>query len=175
MNLFEVLNDAFKPFLDGEKKPLTVLEVSNLWFYLAATENTMRNEEIAYNVTQDKELKKKLKDAKEHVHQPIAKSIRELLIKEEVPLPQTTAEKPVGDYVNIPEGAKLTDEEIANLMSYNLLLGINYASKGITEAVRADVGLLFSKFLMKKITFSLTIKDLLKKRGWMRVPPYYKP
>lgn len=33
-----------------------------------------------------------------------------------------------------PSYLYLNDEEIANLMSFNLLLGITYATRGLTEA-----------------------------------------
>lgn len=62
MKLFELIQDVFQPFMDGEKRPLNVMEVSNLWFFLLGTETTMRNEEIGYNLAQDPELKQILKD-----------------------------------------------------------------------------------------------------------------
>ncbi|WP_378954739.1 hypothetical protein [Pelosinus sp. sgz500959] len=37
----------------------------------------MRNEEIAYNLAQDKDLTEKLKDVKLSIHQPIAKEIHD--------------------------------------------------------------------------------------------------
>ena len=116
MNLFEIIHDAFEPFMDDEKKPLNVMEVTNLWFFLLGTETTMRNEEIGYNLAQDEELKLILKDVKENLHIPIKKEIAEFLKKKGVPLPQSTPEKPTFEYQKIPEGAKLNDEEIANLM-----------------------------------------------------------
>lgn len=174
MNPFEVLYDSFKPFLDGEKRPLNVLEVGNLWMYLAGVENTMRNEEIAYNTAQDKELKQKLKDARENVHQPIVQDIKKLFQNEGVPLPNSTPEKPVGEYKNIPEGVKLTDSEIANLVSFNLLLGLTYGMRGLSESVRADVGLLYAKIIARKMPFAITFKDLMVKRGWIQVPPDFK-
>jgi hypothetical protein len=175
MNILEVMHDTFEPFLDGEKKPLNIMEVTNLWFFLAISDTTMRNEEIAYNLAQDQELKQKLWDAKVSVHQPIAKEIQEFLIAEKVSLPKGTPTKPTGDFQFIPEGAKLNDEEIANLMSFNLLLGINYASRGLTEAIRADVGLIFFKVITRKTIFGATLKKLMDKRGWLRFPPDYKP
>ncbi|USK72294.1 DUF3231 family protein [Peribacillus asahii] len=174
MKLFEVIHDAFEPFIDGEKKPLNVMEVTNLWFFLLGTETTMRNEEIGYNLAQDVELKQILKDVKESIHIPIRNEISEFLKKEGVPLPPTTPEKPIGDYRDIPEGAKLNDEEITNLMSYNLAQGITYASRGLTESIRADVGLIFSKIIMKKMIASLTVKQYLERHEWLRIPPYYK-
>lgn len=173
MNIFEVIHDAFEPFLDGEKRPLNIMEATNLWYFLAISETTMRNEEIAYNLAQDQELKDKLWDAKVSVHQPIAKEIRDFLLAEKVPLPKGTPPKPVGDY-QLPEGAKLNDEEIANLMSFNLVLGIDYSSRGLTEAIRADVGLIFFKVIVRKTIFGASLKKLMDKRGWLHAPPVYK-
>ncbi|WHZ03834.1 DUF3231 family protein [Neobacillus sp. YX16] len=107
MKVFELIQDIFQPFMDGEKRPLNVMEVSNLWFFLLGTGTTMRNEEIGINLAQDPELKQILKDIRETVHIPIRDELKEFLMKEGVPFPQSTPEKPVGDYRNIPEGAKL--------------------------------------------------------------------
>jgi len=174
MNLFEIAVDIFKPYVDGEKKPLNVLEVANLWLFLAISNNTLRNEEIAYNLAQDSELKKKLEIAKVDIHKPIAEEISKLLRDEGIPVPEDTPVKPSGDFHNIPYGAKLNDEEIANMMSFNLLLGVTYATRGLTESIRADVGLIFFKIIMKKTAFGLTVKQLMEKNNWLRSPPHYK-
>lgn len=173
MNLLEVAFDAFKPFLDGEKKPLNVLEVANLWFYLAICNNTLRNEEIAYNATQDTDLKKVLQDARD-IHKAAAEDINELLKREGISLPHDTPEKPYLVVQNIPEGVKLTDEELANLMSFNLLLGIDYATRGVNESIRPDVGFAFFKVIIKKTALGLVLKDLMQKKNWLRTPPPYK-
>jgi len=174
MNPFDVIHDAFQPFMDGEKRPLNVMEVSNLWFFLLGTETSLRSEEIHYNLSEDPELKQLLKDIRETVHIPIRDEIKEFLIKEGIPLPQKTSEKPIGDFPNIPEGAKLNDEERANLMSYNLASGVTFAARGLSESIRADVGLIFSKIILKKTMAGLTVKDYLDRHKWLRVPPYYK-
>jgi hypothetical protein len=161
MKLFDLIHDVFEPFMDGEKKPLNVMEVSNLWFFLLGTVTTMRNEEIGYNIAQDPELRQILKDIRDTVHIPIREELIEFLMKEGISLPQSTPEKPVGDFRDIPEGAKLNDEELANLMSYNLAMGVNYAAKGMTESIRADVGLLFSKIMLRKTAAGLTVKQYL--------------
>jgi hypothetical protein len=175
MNLLEILNDAIKPLIDGEKLPLNVGEVMNLWFYLTATEQTLRGEQVSYNIVQDPNLKQKLKDVIDTIHGPILKDLYEFLKKEGVPLPQSTPEKSIGDFRNIPEGAKLSDEEVANLLQFNLVLGINYACRGLTEAVRPDVAAMFAKFQMMKVAYSITLKDLVVKRGWLKQPPYFQP
>jgi hypothetical protein len=58
MNPFEVIFDAFKPFLDNEKPPVNVVEAGNLWAYFAGGMSTLRNEQLAYNILEDEELKK---------------------------------------------------------------------------------------------------------------------
>ncbi len=174
MNYFEVFKDAFVPFIDGKKKPLNVGEVMNLWFYLIGTNQTLRIDQIAFNTTQDMELKTKLEEVINEVHKPMIKDLNEFFKQEGIPLPDTTPEKPlVHDLKEIPEEIRMTDEEIANLLVYNLFIGINAAVRGLTEAVRADVGMMFAKYQMMKITYAITLKDLMKKRGWLHVPPYY--
>ncbi|WP_419873677.1 DUF3231 family protein [Candidatus Pristimantibacillus sp. PTI5] len=174
MNLLEILKDAIKPFVDGKKPPLHVGEVMNLWFYLAASEQTMRGEQISFNIVQDAELKENLKEIINNVHAPIIKEITEFLRVEGVSLPSTTPEKPIGDFRDIPEGAKLNDEEVSNLMQFNMVLGINYACRGLTESVRPDVAAMFAKFQIMKVTYSLPLKDLAMKKGWFKQPPYYQ-
>ncbi|GFZ81523.1 hypothetical protein GCM10008018_29110 [Paenibacillus marchantiophytorum] len=174
MNILEVLNDAIKPFLDGEKPPLNVGEVMNLWFYLTATEQTMRGEQTSFNIALDPELKEKLQQVINDVHRPIFEELIAFLNAEGVPFTEPSRDKPVGDFRSIPEGSRLSDEEIASLLSFNLVLGMNYACRGLTEAVRPDVAAMFAKFQMKKLTFAITFKDLLIRRGWLKTPPYFK-
>ncbi|MDD9270914.1 DUF3231 family protein [Paenibacillus sp. GCM10023248] len=175
MNVMEVLNDAIKPFLDGEKPPLNVGEVMNLWFYLTATEQTMRGEQVSFNIVHDEELRDKLEEVINDVHRPIFEELTAFLKAEGIPLPQVSPDKPVGDFRGIPEGSRLSDDEVANLLSFNIVLGINYACRGLTESVRPDVAAMFARFQIKKLTFSIVLKDLMVKRGWLKAPPYYKP
>lgn len=173
MNFFEVMKDAFGPFMDGEKKPLHVGEVMNLWFYLHGTEQTLRYDQHAYNLAQDPDLREKIADIIENIHRPMINELTQFFKDEGIPLPDMGAEKLVGDYKGLPEGAGMNDEEIANLIAYNLVVGITSAARGITESVRSDVGYLFTKYQMMKITFSLTYKSLMQEKGWLRVPPVY--
>lgn len=174
MNIMEVLNDAVKPFLDGEKPPLNVGEVMNLWFYLTATEQTMRGEQVSFNIVEDEELRDKLEDVINNVHRPIFTELTAFLQAEGVPLVEMTPDKPIGDFRHIPDGSKLSDAEVASLLSFNIVLGINYACRGMTESVRPDVAAMFARFQIKKLTFSIVLKDLLVKKGWLKVPPTYK-
>lgn len=173
MKIFETLKDTFAPLMDGEKAPLHVGEVMHLWSFLDNTELIIRLDQIAYNTTEDPELKVKLDELINQVNKPIAEEIKEFLIKESIPLPKSTPEKPLSANHQIHAGVKLTDEEIANLVAYNLVESIRAAVLSITDSTRVDVALMFAKFQIKKMNFSITFKPLMEKRGWLNEPAYY--
>ncbi|PLR83843.1 DUF3231 family protein [Bacillus sp. V33-4] len=173
MNFFQLTKDAFEQFTDKEMKPLHVGEVMNLWFYLIGTKQTLRGDEISRNICQDEDLKKKLDEAINDVHRPMVKELEEFFLKEGVPLPDTTPEKNVGDYRSIPDGAKMNDEEIANFLAYNLVVGITSAVRGMTEAVRVDVAYMFLKYQMMKVAYSVSFKKMMEDKGWLKTPPFY--
>lgn len=68
---------------------------------------------------------------------------------------------------------KMTDEEITNLLLFNLRIGIHSAARGLTESVRSDVGMMFAKYQFMKMSFSIRLKDIMKRRGWLHTPPSY--
>lgn len=171
MNLFEVLKDSFAPFVDGEKPPLHVGEAFHIWSYLAGSEETMRCESVFENVVADPELREKLKELRLEVHGPIIKDLKELLIKEGVGLPPESESIPeLGKYV-VPFGARPTDSQVANLIVFNLNQGLEHATRFLTSSLRADVGYLFVKIFMRKVTFAATFKPLMIKNGWLKTPP----
>ncbi|MGG1679267.1 DUF3231 family protein [Neobacillus sp. NRS-1170] len=172
MNYFEILYDTFKPFLDGEKKPLNTLEVGNIWLYAGMGQNTLRLEEVWVNTIQDNELKEKVNNVF-LVHKEIVNELNEFLLKESVSLPKPSAPKPIDDYHAIPEGAKSTDQEIANLLSYNLLVAMTHGMRILTESIRADIGFMLSKFLLKHLSVAIPLKQLMVERNWIQeAPPY---
>ena len=176
MNILETLADTFESFHEGgEKPPLHIGEAMNLWFYLSATEQTLRGEQVSRNTVRDADLKAKLEDVIRNVHTPIRDELRAFLQAEGVALPQITPEKAAGEFRDIPEDAKLNDEEVANLVSFNIVLGVTYACRGMTEAVRPDVAEMFARFQMKKMAFAVRLRQMLLKKGLLLVPPYIRP
>lgn len=74
----------------------------NLWFYLTGTEQTLRADQISYNIVQDEDLRDKLEDIINNVHKPMVLELTDFLRMEGVPLPDSTPQKkPVGDYRSI--------------------------------------------------------------------------
>ncbi|CAM3905678.1 DUF3231 family protein [Marinicrinis lubricantis] len=174
MNFVEIVKSVFQPYLDDEKPPLHVGEAYHLWYYKNGIEQTLRNAEVGYNTVEDTELKDKIKDLIDNVLTPMRKEVEEFLKDEHVPLPIVSPEKAVSEYSNTPKDAKLSDEEIANQLSWAILMGIQIGVRGLTESVRADVGALFAKYQMLQMVWGLTMKQLMVKRGWLRVPPNFQ-
>ncbi|HJV31815.1 MAG TPA: DUF3231 family protein [Bacillales bacterium] len=162
----------FQTYKETNDSSLHVGEVMNLWTFLTATENFLNSEEVTLNKVKDKDLVKKMNELNENLHKPIIKDIKELLLKEGVLLPQEPVEKPQIK-LEVPPGGKLTDEEVANFVVFNLVWAIKFCARGLTEAVRADVGSLFTKAIVQKAAFSLIMKELMTSKGWLKVPPPY--
>jgi hypothetical protein len=175
MYMLDVIKSAFAPYMDGEKPPLHIGEAFNLWYYLGGVAQSKRSAEVGYNTALDEDLKAVLHELIHQVHNPIIEELTQFLRNESVSLPNTTPEKPTtGNFKDIPEGAKFTDSEIANAINWNESMGIQIAVRGIIESTRADVGAMFAKYQMMKLTWALTMRQLLQKRGWLVIPPYIR-
>jgi hypothetical protein len=173
MNPVELLADIFKSYSKVDNSPLHVGEVMNLWTMLAATENFVNSEQISLNYVQDNELAAKLKDLIENYHKPVIKEIKEILLREDAEVPREPVEKPKIK-LDLPLGGRMTDEEVANFVVFNLVWAITFCARGLTESVRADIGTFFVKLIVQKSTFSVTLKQLMVDKGWLKKPPVYR-
>ncbi|WP_226375396.1 DUF3231 family protein [Effusibacillus dendaii] len=105
--------------------------------------------------------------------------MNEFLKHEGVPLPRNTPDKSVsGDRLVINDSSRLTDEEIANTIMFNELMGIQIAVRGVTESTRSDVGAVFLKYFLflkcflMKVSWMQTLQHLMKQRGYLKIPPH---
>jgi hypothetical protein len=46
-------------------------------------------------------------------------------------------------------------------------------STNFTQSIRNDIGLMFARFHTEKMVLGLDIKTTMRKRGWIKIPPYY--
>jgi hypothetical protein len=174
VNILELVKDVLKSYSQVDNTPLHVGEVMNLWTMLTATENFLNCEQVTLNKVQDTELKAKMNDLINNYHKPVIEQIKQILLNEGVELPQEPVEKPQIESMDIPPGTKMTDEELANLVVFNLVWAIKFCSRGLVEAIRADVGNLFVQLIIQKSAFAATLKDLMAQKGWLKMPPSYK-
>ncbi|MED4268657.1 DUF3231 family protein, partial [Priestia megaterium] len=74
---------------------------------------------------------------------------------------------------DVPLGVKLTDDELANSLNIKMVILITYCANAIIQSTRNDVTLIWIEYLQEYMTFGATLKELVKRRGWLKVPPYY--
>ena len=171
----EAIAAILKNFTDEEPKlPLHVGEVMDLWTAFTAFKESHTLYQVALNSTIDRDLKAMLEDALASSLSD-TKRIEEFLVKEGVPLPLVNPNKPVSDPSAVPEGVKLTEDEIANLIAAKVATSITFCAQAMSKTVRTDVGLLFFSIQVHLMKYAAPLKNLMKSRGWLRVPPKYSP
>lgn len=175
VNVWETVIDAMKSMIvQDDEQPLHVGEVMACWIYLAGLELAKVSVHAAINTTDDNELKSILEeDMKLGTSQ--RKRLRDFMIKEGITLPPAPEDMPISNPNSIPLGVKLTDDVIANDLSLKITSLIMQAAANTTESIRTDVGLLFVQFQAEKLAFATRLKHLMRKRGWIKVPPFYVP
>ncbi|WP_417897691.1 DUF3231 family protein [Bacillus haimaensis] len=171
----ESLAAIFKNFVDKEPKPLLhVGEVMDLWTAFTAFHEAQTLYQVALNTTTDPELRHVLMNAFEGSKSD-TKLVEKFLLKEGVPLPLVNPTKPISDPISVPEGVKLNDDEIANLIAVKVAASITFCAQAMSKTVRTDVGLIFFEMQIELMKFAAPLKNLMKERGWLRVPPRYNP
>nr|WP_255639799.1 DUF3231 family protein [Aquibacillus saliphilus] len=159
---------------DEPKTPLHIIEVGDCWKYVTMVEEFIRYEEIGLNTSTDDEIKEMLTDAIK-VCESQVKRLSQFMREEGISLPDVTSSKPNSDSKEVPLGVKLTDNEISNGIAFKLVVCMQACAKGQGDSLRNDMGLLWLNFYSEWVTFGTTLKTLMKKRGWIKVPPYYYP
>ncbi|WP_346235708.1 DUF3231 family protein [Lysinibacillus telephonicus] len=172
---FEALLKVYHSLFDDEPKPaLHVGEVMSCWTYLTVLEESVALEQLAINTTVDKELN-------DFLHKTMggassqATRLKDFLQQEGIPLPPASEPKPVSDPTAIPLGAKMTDSEIANLVSVKIASSISICATSAAQSVRNDVGIMFFEFQTEVMKYGAILKSMMKKRGWLKIPPFYYP
>jgi len=175
VNIIETIMDAMKSLtVQDEDQPLHVGEVMACWIYLAGLELAKVSVQAGINTTTDDELKAILEeDMKLGTSQ--RERLHDFMIKEGITIPPAPEEMPKSDPNSIPLGVKLTDDVIANELSLKIISLIMRAAGAASESIRTDVGLMFIQFQAEKYAFATRLKHLMRKRGWIKVPPFYVP
>jgi hypothetical protein len=174
-NLFESIKVFLFPHDNYDKKyPLHVGEVTNLWILLTMLEEGLTLYQTSLNTTMDDELIRTLQNGEENTKIAIQK-LTEFMKNEGIPLTQPPQERPKSDPNSIPIGAKYTDEEIANLVSVKLAAEITLIGQALAMSVRSDASAMLLETLYEMLKYGSVLKNMMQKRGWLKVPPYYYP
>ncbi|BFT69428.1 DUF3231 family protein [Paenibacillus sp. P36] len=172
---WDAIKSVLGSLLDEEPvPPLHVGEVMTLWTLLTIYEEGQVIYKIALNTTTDAELRHAVENAVHESLQDI-EMVRDFLIKEGVPLPSVSAEKPDSESNQIPLGVKFTDDEIANLIIGKITACIALCGQGVSQGLRTDVTIILLRSMSRLLQFSAPYRSLMRKRGWIKPPPYYYP
>ncbi|RFU66389.1 DUF3231 family protein [Peribacillus saganii] len=174
-NIFEALINTIKTAMDEDTQTrLHTGEVTLCWLYYTSMSEALGYEEDALNMSTDGEVLEMLNDAIKTCGSQV-KRLEQFLMREGVPLPAMPARKPKSDPEEAPLGVKLTENEIANGVSAKVAYMNIQCATVQSQSIRNDVALMFMEFQAELLTFGATLKPLMKKRGWLRIPPYYYP
>lgn len=174
-NLLEAIKDYLQLSLDNEKKnPLHVGEVLSCWLYLTIMDEASVYIQVALNTTTDDEVISCLKESLQQCDTQ-GQRFKDFMKMEGIPLPPTSEQRPFSDPNGVPLGTKLTDDEIMNGLSIKTVSAIVHCATAAAQSIRNDVASLFTHCMLEKMKFGTSLKELMVKRGWIKVPPYYYP
>ncbi|WP_059103241.1 DUF3231 family protein [Shouchella shacheensis] len=174
-NVFEVLRDYVKTTMDNEpKNPPHIGEAYGCWLYFSTLAEELPILETALNTTMDDELIQLTEEAKK-LGESQLKRVETFMLKEGIPLSRSSEHKPPSDPNSVPLGVKTTDYEIANVISVKVATNITMCATNLSQSIRSDIGLMWTELQSEKAMYGMKLKTAMRKRGWIKVPPYYSP
>ncbi|WLD91694.1 DUF3231 family protein [Alkalihalobacillus sp. AL-G] len=174
-NIFEALVDHMKGTFDDEPKtPLHIGEAMGCWLYYTALAEEIPALEICLNTTTDDELQLIVKEGKDLGESQLNR-LAKFMLSEGVSLPEADPHKPATESNAIPLGAKSTDTQIANLLSVKVGTNVVMCATNMSQCVRNDIQLIWMELQSEKMLYGSKLKTMMRKRGWIKVPPYYYP
>jgi len=174
-NVFDAVTSIAKSIFDDEPKPpLHIGEAMACWTYYAMLMEAVAYEQVALNTTTDDELLGIVNDAVKMCNNQEIR-LKEFMHREGITLPPVSEDKPDSDPNAVPPGVKLTDNEIANGLALKSTASIIHCATSASSSVRVDVGIMWTEFLAEQLTYGVTLKTKMRKRGWLKQPPSFTP
>ncbi|MFZ5824580.1 MAG: DUF3231 family protein [Bacillota bacterium] len=168
--------NVLESLLHTLQKPRTaphVGEVMTIWTTYAAAESSKASILTLLNHTQDPELKGMIEHYVNDVLEPMVNKLTDLMRDEGIPFPASPPEVAKADQAAIPPGAKLNDPMIANRLAVDLEGLLIIVHGALLSGTRGDIIATFYNYHTHILAQSFTVKHMLEKRGWLRMPPPY--
>ncbi|HLR22462.1 MAG TPA: DUF3231 family protein [Pseudogracilibacillus sp.] len=173
-SIFKNAVDVIGSLTDNHKDPMHVGETMACWTYYTFVSQIISHEEIGLNTTTDSKLTKLYQDAYK-VTTSHKNELSELMRQEGIPLSDASATKPESNPEAIPLGAKFTDSELINTLNINFVIAADMCATAASQSLRTDISLIFLKFQTDKLSLGLKAKEIMRSKGWLKVPPAYYP
>ncbi|MCX7922105.1 MAG: DUF3231 family protein [Clostridia bacterium] len=148
-------------------------EINALWTYLAYAKGALIEFQTYLNHVNDKELRKFLKDVMDNSISVICHKFENILKANGIVLPPSPAEKPAVLTDSIPDGARITDQEIAAAITKNIAFNMLTISQIIPICTCEDIALTFSNMLVAETQYGSKLFRISKKKGWLIFPPLH--
>lgn len=174
-SVLEAVSTTMQQLMERDpREPVHVGEAMSCWTYYGALREAIAMAQTGLNTTMDDELRHILEEGiKKNESQ--AKRLEAFMKSEGIPFPPTSADKPKSDPSAVPLGVKATDAEIANAVAISVTSGIIACAASAAEAIRNDVSLMWTEFQSEQLTFGMTLKNVMRNRGWLKIPPAFTP
>lgn len=153
--------------------PPHIGEAFNVWTYYVAAKESRILTQMMLNHTNDTEQKQLMEHFINEILEPQVKQVTDFLRNEGIPMPPGTGDKPKANEQQVPPGAKMTDDEIANMLVVKTIGLLYLCHIGLAQGLRDDIGAMFLNFQTHLLAHSYTLKKTMQKRGWLVVPPFY--
>jgi Protein of unknown function (DUF3231). len=174
-NVLEAVTQIFKTLVnDQPEPPIHAGEAMDIWKYVTYIEEAIVLEQIGRNTTTDNDLLKLLDEALT-ICSAQSERLQTAMEGFGILIPPLPSDKPRSEAGAIPPGAKMTDDEIANILAAKLLLVTKECCRSMLEAIRSDLGLMWANMLYEQAKFGADLKVKMRERGWLKSPPTYHP
>lgn len=153
--------------------PLHAGEAFGLWAYCEAVSETRAICRLLLNHTDDKELKELIEHFIADVLQPQMMKVQEVMLNKGLSLPDITPDKPKADPGQIPVGARFEDPQIANMLVVKIQGLLLFCHEGLARTLQQDLAAMYYTFQSHVLAQGATLTPLMRKRGWLRLPPVF--
>lgn len=170
MNLLETIYESIK---DPTPTPLHAGEVMILWTYAVAIDEGRALCLFMLNHTEDVDLRRFMEQYVKDVEEPQRLRIHKYLMDEGISVPPVTSDKGKTNPNCVPQGARLTDMEVANIFLAKLVAALGVIGQGLVTSIRDDVGRMLYEFQAQLLRQGYVLKHTMMKRGWLKMPPGY--
>ncbi|HYG59021.1 MAG TPA: DUF3231 family protein [Symbiobacteriaceae bacterium] len=162
-------------FQSATKPPIALHagEAFGLWVYCEAVAETRSVCLVLINHTEDRDLREVIEHFVDDVLQPQLRQVKEKMLHEGIELPPVTPDKPRADPQQIPVGARLVDEQIANMLVVKVQGLLLFCHEGLSRSLRNDLSTMYYAFQSHVLAQGATLTALMSQRGWLRRPPFF--
>lgn len=169
-----VLQSLFQSAVEPETQQSPhVGEVFHMWSYLVELGESEASLRLFLNHTNDKDLKELIEHFMADVILPQKKQLQELMDNDGISPAPVTQLPAKCDEAAIPPAAKFVDAQIAQYLVVKAQGLLLYGFRGLSMSLRDDIGKMWLNFFHHVLAQSYTLKQTMRRRGWLKVPPLY--